>query len=88
MVDGQFQGSSFEEAILSKVYAPGANFKGADFTSAVLDRAVLDKADLSGAKFYNTVITGTTFAGVSNTGGSWWWRFMIVVHGVQHAPGD
>lgn len=65
MVDTNFSGSNMQEAILSKVYAPGASFKNVDFTSAVLDRGIFDKADMSGSNFYNAVITGATFEGTN-----------------------
>ena len=60
-------GSSMEQAVLTKAYAVGASMKKVNLSNGVLDRATLDKVDLTGANLYNAVITGTSFEGTNLT---------------------
>jgi uncharacterized protein YjbI with pentapeptide repeats len=61
MVNTSAKGTNMTETVMSKVYAPDANFSGANFTNAVIDRATFDGSDMIGTNFTNAVITGVSF---------------------------
>jgi hypothetical protein len=67
MVNTSAKGANMKETVMSKVYAPDANFSGADFTNAVIDRATFDGSDMVGTNFTNAVITGVSFEDVDLT---------------------
>ena len=67
MVNTIAKGANMRETVMSKVYAPDANFSGADFTNAVIDRATFDGSDMTGANFTNSVVTGVSFEEVDLT---------------------
>lgn len=64
-------GSKFEDAMLSKVYAPKASFKDCDFTNAVADRALFNGSDFTGAVFANAVLSDSTFEGADLKDTDW-----------------
>merc|ERR1711924_71822 len=65
MADGNFGGTVFKEAVMSKIYGAGANFEGADFTNAVVDRGFWKGASFKGAVFNNAVLSGSNFEGAN-----------------------
>lgn len=67
MLKGTFSKTDFSEAVMSKIYADGANFEGAKFTSAVVDRSSFRKTKMNGAIMANTVLSGTSFEGADLT---------------------
>ena len=67
MVNTNAKDANMRETVMSKVYAPDANFSGVDFTNAVIDRATFDGSDMIGTNFTNAVITGVSFENVDLT---------------------